>query len=238
METEFIYWRHDTSVGVRVEELSGGEDKAPKIWKEMALQVFGEQGGDRYRIIGHFKSGAPYLEDTEQRISVSHTPRFMVVASLPRTPESHLEEFNLRTAMGIDAERYDRAQALRVAERVMSAEEVEMMKEYAHTLYNIIPERPPLSEEECLTAAAVVAWTIKEALYKAALEEGIDFQHNLKIKKFPKVCSFPLEKTSFGEAEICRKDGERIPMRLFSYISEQHIVTLALSSKCATFKKG
>ena len=134
METEFVYWRHDTSIGVRVEELSGGEDKSPRLWKILALQVFGENGSDRYREVEHFPSGAPFIAESAQRISISHTPHFMVVASLPRTPEAHLDEFSLRTAMGVDAEKADREQALRVAERVMTDEEIALMEEYAFHL--------------------------------------------------------------------------------------------------------
>ncbi len=237
METEFIYWRHDTSAGVRVEELSGGEDKSPRLWKILALQVFGENGMDRYREIGHFPSGAPYLEDSDQRISVSHTPRFMVVASLPRTPESHLEDFNLRTAMGIDVEKADRDQARRVAGRVMSEEELSLMKDYASGLTT---PNGKLTPEEAETRSAVLAWTIKEALYKAALEDEIDFRKNLTIKSFPEICRHPLVKNPhYGEAFILRSDSDKpIEMRLFSYMSEGHIVTIALSLKCATFKKS
>lgn len=230
METEFIYWRHDTSVGVRVEELSGGEDKSPKIWKVMALQVFGEQGGDRYREIGHYTSGAPYLEDSQQRISVSHTPRFMVVASLPRTPEADLSQFSQRTAMGIDVEKPDREQALRVADRVMTPAELQLCEEYASAL--------PLDAEEARVRATVLAWTVKEALYKAALQEGLDFRECLVIRRLPEICDSPLAASPrYGEAEIRRDDMPPIPMRLFTYLSEDHLVTIALAAKCATFKK-
>lgn len=237
METEFIYWRHDTSVGVRVEELSGGEDKSPRLWKILALQVFGENGTDRYREIGHYPSGAPFLEDSDQRISVSHTPRFMVVASLPRTPESHLDEFNPRTCMGIDVEKADREQALRVAERVMSDEEMELMREYTAALAEPSGKLP---KDEAEIRSAVLAWTIKEALYKAALEDGIDFRKNLTIKSFPEICRHPLVRNPrYGEALIMRSDSDKpMEMRLFSYVSEGHIVTIALSLKCATFKKS
>ncbi|MDE6271500.1 MAG: 4'-phosphopantetheinyl transferase superfamily protein [Muribaculaceae bacterium] len=239
MTTEFIYWRHDTSVGVRVEELSGCEDKSPKLWKILALQVFGENGGERYREVGHYPSGAPYLEDSVQRISISHTPHFMVVASLPRTPEAHLDEFNTRTAMGIDTEKSDREQALNVAARVMNEAEIELMDSFAYDLSQGSSQRPAIPEKTAKIRSAVLAWTIKEALYKAALEEGIDFKNNLRILKFPEICSGPLVKSPIlGHAEI---DLEGIPgpieMKLFSYLSEGHIVTIALSSKCATFKK-
>lgn len=240
METEFIYWRYDTSAGVRVEQLSGGEDKSSRIWKILALQVFGENGGDRYREVGHFPSGAPYIEDSTQRISISHTVHFMVVASLPRTPEANLEEFNLRTAMGIDAERADRAQACRVVDRIMSEEEKKLMEEYTESLTHPGAHRQAMESERAQVEAAVLTWTIKEALYKAALEEGMDFAKNLKIRRYPEICSNPLVKSpEYGEAEIIRKDCDLpIAMRLFSYRTDDHIVTIAFSPKCATFKKS
>lgn len=240
METEFIYWRHDTSVGVRVEELSGGEDKSPRLWKILALQVFGENGGDRYREIGHFQSGAPYLEDSTQRISISHCPHFMVVASLPRTPEANPEEFNPRTAMGIDVEEARRSQALKVAPRVMTPEEIKLMDEFAHKLTLPDPGRPALPEEEAAIEAAVLCWTIKEALYKAALEEGLDFRENISILSLPEICEAPVVKNPMlGKASLRLKiQTHTIEMRLFSYRSEGHIVTIAFSPKCATFKKS
>lgn len=240
METEFIYWKYDTSVGVRVEQLSGGEDKSARLWKILALQVFGENGTDRYREVGHFPSGAPFIEDSVQRISISHTPHFMVVASLPRTPEAHLDEFSLRTAMGIDAEKADREQAVRVVERILNEEEIHLMKEYAEQLKFGVKHHLPMESGKAEIETAVLTWTIKEALYKAAFEEGIDFSHSLVIKQYPEVCSAPTVKTPrLGEAEIHRKEGGApIPMRLFSYRTEGHIVTIALSTKCATFKKS
>ncbi len=239
METDFIYWRHDTSVGVRVEELSGCDDKSPKLWKILALQVFGENGGDRYREVGHYPSGAPYLEDSVQRISISHTPHFMVVATLPRTPEAHLEEFSIRTAMGIDTEKADREQVLKVIDRVLSDSEIELMNAYAYDLSQGTPLRPSLPEKTARIRAAILAWTIKEALYKAELEEGIDFKTNLRILKFPEICNGPLVSSPIlGLAEIDHGGyPSPIEMKLFSYLSEGHIVTIALSSKCATFKK-
>lgn len=240
METEFIYWRHDTSVGVRVEELSGGEDKSPKLWKILALQVFGEHGGDRYREIGHFPSGAPFIEDSNQRISISHTGRFMVAATLPRTPEADLEHFTPRTAMGIDTEKADRNQALKVAQRIMTDSELDMMSKYAEGLTEGDKAHSPLPEEEAQCRSAVLAWTIKEALYKAALEDGIDFKANLQILEFPEICNHPIVKSPHtGKARILRADSpEPVDMTLFSYISEGHIVTIARSPKCATYKKA
>lgn len=240
METEFIYWRYDTSAGVRVEQLSGCEDKSPRLWKLMALQVFGEHSSDRYRQVGHYSSGAPFIEDSNQRISISHTPHFMVIASLPRTPEAHLDEFQVRTAMGIDTEMANRQQARSVVGRVTNDEEKAMMEVFAHSLTYPGAHRRPVEPEQAATEAAVLTWTIKEALYKAAFEEGIDFAKCLVIRKYPEICSNPLVKSPiYGEAEIFRKDSVApIPMRLFSYRTEGHIVTIAFSTKCATFKKS
>ena len=39
METEFIYWRHHTLPGIKVEEICGGENRPMSLWREMAYQV-------------------------------------------------------------------------------------------------------------------------------------------------------------------------------------------------------
>lgn len=239
METEFIYWNHPTSIGVQVEEICGGEDKSQKLWKAMALQVYGENGGDRYREIGHYQSGAPFLEDSDQRISISHTAHFMVIASLPRTPEADLSQFNVRTAMGIDAESPRRAQVLRIADRVMSPEEMALADAYAATLQEGDAHHPALPEEEAKVRSYMLAWTVKEALYKAALHEGADFRSDLRIISMPEICGNPMVKNpALGEAEITTAGGEKVPMQLFSYESEDHIVTIAYSPKAAKFKRS
>ncbi|MDE6010097.1 MAG: 4'-phosphopantetheinyl transferase superfamily protein [Muribaculaceae bacterium] len=238
METEFVFWRHDTSAGIRVEEICGGEDKSVRLWKAMALQVFGENGGDRFREITHLESGAPLLEDTEQRISVSHTPHFMVIAMLPRTPEADLGRFSPRTAMGIDCEPEGRAQVLRVAERVMTPEEMRLTEEYARSLQEGSGHTGTMEEEQAKVTAYVLAWTVKEALYKAALTPGLDFRTALVIEKLPGICENPFVRNPrYGVAAILFPDYSEANMELFSYRSEGHIVTIAYSPKCAKFKK-
>ena len=239
METEFIFWRHDTPAGIRVEEISGGEDKSDKLWKIMAHQVFGENGGNRYREIGHFDGGAPYLDDEPQRISISHTRHFMVIAFLPRTPEAGLDEFNLRTAMGIDTERIDRGQVLRIADRFLSPEESELVARYADSLTAGSDHHPAMEAGQAAVCANILAWTVKEALFKAALTEGLDFREKLRIITLPEICNTPMVKDpGYGKAEIILPDSAPIAMELFSYISEGHIVTLAYSPKCAKFRKS
>ena len=168
METEFIYWRHHTLPGIKVEEICGGENRPMSLWREMAYQVYSENGREVYREIGHFRNGAPFLIGENGRISITHTGRFLAVATLPPTPEVDLSEFTERAAMGIDAERADREQVLKVREKFLSAAELEMI---------------PASD----VLANVMAWTAKEALYKAAMSEGLDFAKDIAIRSLPKL---------------------------------------------------
>ncbi len=225
METEFIYWRHPSIPGIKIEEVCGGEDKSGKLWKEMAYQLYCENGKESYREIGHFHNGAPFLFGEESRISISHADHFLVVATLPATPEVDLAVFTRRAAMGIDAERTDRKQVLNVRERYLSGRELEMI---------------PADDLQ----ANVMAWTIKEACYKALLCEGIDFREDIRIECMPGISpAVPVyDKKEFPEIvygkALCRREGEEIELTLFSYESEGHIVTLAYSPQCAKFAKG
>lgn len=223
MDKELVYWRHDTPAGVRVEEISGGTDLSSKVWKAMALQVFAENGGDRYRVIEHSPTGAPLLDDMPQRISVSHTGHFLCIAQLPPTPEADMLAFSPRAAMGIDCEKQDREQVMRIRERFLAQEELNLV-------------------EQDSVEANILAWTCKEALYKAALIPGLDFRAAIIIRKLPVICDSPApltpaEADPFGLAEILTPDGETIAMQLYSYRSEGHIVTMAYSPKCAKYKR-
>lgn len=221
METELIYWRHPTLPGIKVEEICGGDDKPLKLWLDMAYQIYCENGKTGFREIGHFKSGAPFLMGESSRISISHTERFLVVATLPATPEiNDFSEFSPRAAMGVDAERADRAQTLRVRTRFLSEKEQEMI---------------PAEDVE----SNVLAWTIKEAAYKAALTPGLDFRNDIRIEIMPTLGpattvyskeEFP--EVKFGKA-IVAINGEEVPLTLYSYLSEGNIVTLAYSPRCA-----
>lgn len=213
MEDEFIYWEHVTPVGIKVEEIFGTGDKSEKIWLVMARQIYCEHGGDVYREISHTVSGVPYLEDSKSRISISHTDHFLAVASLPRTPEADLLEFHPRTALGIDVERCDREQVLRVRDKFLSEAEKQKI-DSENVLLNII------------------AWTSKEAMYKAGMMEGADFCNDCMIVDMPDI-----DGNGKGRGMIKRVDGQTYEMELYSYISEGVVVTLAYHPKCATFKK-
>lgn len=212
METEFIYWRRETPVGIVVEEISGGEDKSPAIWFQMARQIFCENGPDGFREVGHFENGAPFLYNSDSRLSISHTYGLFVAAYLPKTPEAELKTFSLRTAMGVDTERKDREQVLRLRERFLNERELAMIP-----ADNLIGN--------------IVAWTAKEALYKSAFNNSADWRKDIEILDMPDV-----ETGALGKASITLASGETTEMNLYSYLSDDFIVTIAYSPRCAKFK--
>ncbi len=225
METEFIYWRHHTLPGIKVEEVCGADDKPMPLWMDMAYQIYCENGRDGFREIGHFHNGAPFLSAESGRISITHTGRFLAVATLPSTPECDLSEFSERAALGIDAEPSDREQVVRVRGKFLSEEEQMMV---------------PADD----VAANVLAWTVKEAVYKAAMQEGLDSVKDITIVKLPGIgpatpvynkTEFP--SVEYGEARV-RRGAEEFPMTLYSYLSEGNIVTMAYSPRCAKFVSG
>lgn len=223
METEFIYWRHNTPVGVKVEEVSGAEDKSGAVWRALAKQIYCENGRDGFREIYHSSIGAPLLEGEKMRISLTHTGHLLAVATLPKTPESDLEKFSPRTAMGIDAEKADREQVLKVRERYLAESELEM-----------IPADDLMKN--------IAAWTAKEALYKAALTEGLDFRKDIIITKLPDVAPDLDPKRApacLGAATVNLKDEKgakrSFGFDLYSYLSDDYIVTIAISPKASKF---
>lgn len=220
MEHEFIYWPHPTPVGIRVEEVSGMLSKSGKLWRDMALQIYCENGRDGYRDIGHFSNGAPFLFSLPCRISITHTDHLLAVASLPKTPEADLSGFHTRTAVGIDAERLDREQVLKVRDRFLSDSEKEIV--------------PPDNLE-----ANILAWTAKEALYKAGMKDGLDFRLDIMIDSLPEIdrkMNLPgAPAPVLGKARI--RLEQEYDMELYAYESEGCCVTLAFSPKCAKFSR-
>lgn len=224
MEQDFIYWRHRTPIGIKIEEVSGGARyREESTWLTVAEQVYCENGRDGYRELEHFDNGAPYLAGEDTRISITHCRGLLAVATLPRTPEATLHSFEPRTAIGIDAERRDREQVLRLREKFLSEDELA-----------IIPA-------DDLTAN-ITAWTAKEALYKAALGGGADWREDYRIYSLPT----PMQVTKGADGKpqflytegkaMIRRDGREYDMNLFCYDSDDCRVTVAYSPKCAKFK--
>lgn len=218
---EFVTWRHKTPVGVKVNEVFGMESKSGKVWLELARQIFCEQGEHDYRVIEHFDNGAPLLEGYPGRISITHTSHFFAAAILPKTPEVDLKSFSPRACMGIDAEPLDRSQVLKVREKFLSAEELEMIPE------NNLEKN-------------IIAWTAKEALYKAALTSPFDYRNNIKLIELPEIEENPevINPSSLGKAQLIFPSEVGIQpqiMTLFSYYSYYCCVTIAISPKAAKF---
>lgn len=216
-------------MGVKLEEVTGGEDKKGKLWIEMAEQIYCENGKDEFRILGHFSSGAPFLKDSDQRISISHCDGMLVVATLAETPDAEFSHFSPETALGVDAERADRKQVVKLRERFLCEEELKLISADS-------------------VEANIIAWTAKEALYKAALMEGLDFRKQIIIDKLPVAADisewlqayFTGRKseinTDYGHARVIFPDGNEVEFNLYSYLSEGRIITVAFTLESKRFK--
>lgn len=219
LENEFVYWAHPTPVGIKVEEVSGMTSRSGRVWIEMARQIYCEHGCEDYRDLGHYNNGAPFLFGSTQRISLAHADRLLVVATLPKTPEVTLGGYSRRAAMGIDAERLDRRQVLKVRERFLNEDELDLIS--------------PADLE-----GHIVAWTAKEALYKAAMTGGLDLRRDITIDRLPAIdraLNRPGVKPQLGSAGVAMPGRGREELTLYSYESEGHCVTLAFHGCCARF---
>lgn len=233
---DFVYWRHPSVPGIKIEEISGGSRYSGKLWREMAMQVYCENGRDEYRDVCHYASGAPFLYGSNQRISISHCEGLLVVATLPATPECDLSRFSPRAALGVDAETAGRSQVLSIRERFLSEAELSAI-------------------DADDVESNVLAWTAKEAAYKAALTPGLDFRTDIRIERLPRIApavpvfdpaEFGLPDNQkdlpddfFGEVALRINDAERdVRFRLYSYRSDDAIVTLCYAPKCAKFGKS
>ena len=225
---EFMYEREVAPCGVAVEMIYGADEKSAKVWKLFAMQIFSEAEGD-YREIEHLDNGAPILDGIPQRISVSHTSHCLVVASLPKTPDIDLSYVNPRTAIGIDLEKADRAQVLKIRDKFLSEPEKALL--------------PEITDIEKATAEDIeqyiLAWTCKEAIFKAALGEASDWKNDYQIVSLPKTAKHLSEATAdkYGKAKVLLQGTEPYEMELLlsSWRLEGHIVTLAFSGKIAKF---
>lgn len=233
--SDFIYEKNISPSGIAVEEIYGADEKSPKVWKLFALQIFSEAEGD-YRNIEHLDNGAPIFDGISQRISVSHTTHHLVVASIPKTPDINLEEVNIRTAIGVDIEKSDRLQVLKVIDKFLTAEEQKLLPS--------CPEAEgacrSLNEEDGSQIAVeyILAWTCKEALYKAVMGVASDWKEDYRIISLPKLAADIKSATpdKYGKAMINLPGAAPIEMNLASWQSDGHIITLAFSRKIPMFR--
>lgn len=201
-EQDFIYERTWVE-GVKLELVTGGLRYHGKVWREIAKQIYCENGKDGYRDLGHFKSGAPFLYDADEKISISHTEGCLAVATVKVCPDADLSSFSPEDALGVDVERADREKVMQIRSRFLTEEEQLLV--------------PPGSLE-----ANVVAWTCKEAMLKAGMDPAIDWLHNIVISKLP----LPDGENGAGHIII---DGGCHDLVLTTVRSHPFIVTIARS---------
>lgn len=223
--SDFVYEREIAPSGIAIEEIYGATEKSAKVWKLFAMQIFSEAEGD-YRSIEHYDNGAPYLDGIPQRISISHTSHCLVVASLPKTPDVDLSSVTPRTALGIDLEKSDRAQVLKIRDKFLSSSEKELLP--------AIADIEKTTEEDI--RQYILAWTCKEALYKAGMGIFPDWKEDYRISDLPIISSSMkgATKDKFGKGIIKATEGD-IEMWLSSWEFEGHIITLAFSEKIARY---
>ena len=137
--------------------------------------------------LSHTEQGAPFVDDHDVNISITHTMELVAVA------------LNDRYAIGLDAERVDRRQMLRVRDKFLNDSEKEF----------IAPED---------LAAHVIAWTAKEAVIKVERNSAIDWTWGICLEPF----NADGDETVFGAH--C---GER-RYRLMSRLVDGHRMTLAV----------
>lgn len=223
---DFVYEKETAPSGVSVEIIYGADDKSAKVWKLFAMQIFSESGSE-YRQIGHMENGAPLLDGVPKRISVTHTPHFLVVASLPKTPDTDLTEVSFRTSMGIDAEISNRKQVLNIKDKFLSAEEMKLLPS--------VEDVDKASDTD--TLAYIHAWTCKEALYKANLGKAPDWKESYRIISLPEIANEMRHATpeKYGKGVITDPTLGDMEMTLSSWMCQGHVVTLAFSSKIARY---
>lgn len=223
---DFVYEKETSPSGVSVEIIYGADDKSAKVWKLFAMQIFSESGSE-YRQIGHTENGAPLLDGVPKRISVTHTPHFLVVASLPKTPDTDLTEVSFRTSMGIDAEISNRKQVLNIKDKFLSAEEMKLLPSV-----EVVDKSTDTD-----TLAYIHAWTCKEALYKANLGKAPDWKESYRIISLPEIANEMRHATpeKYGKGVITDPTLGDMEMTLSSWMCQGHVVTLAFSSKIARY---
>lgn len=226
-----MYEKEVAPCGVAIEEIYGADEKSAKVWKLFAMQIFSEADGD-YRSMSHFANGAPYLDGIPQRISVSHTSHCLVVASIPKTPDIDLSIVNVRTALGIDIEKRSRPQVLKVRDRFLNDEELGFLPS--------IEDVEKASEEDI--ERYILAWTCKEAMFKAIMGGGSDWKNDYRILSLPLIAEDMSKATpdKYGKATVLLNGAtpQEMELLLSSWRFEGHVVSLAFSSKIARYAIG
>lgn len=213
MEEDYIYERIKLPSHVKLETVTGGTRYKGKVWREIASQIYCENGRDGYRELGHFPSGAPFLYGEDEKISISHTDGCYAVATIKVPADTNLSEFAPDTALGIDVEREDREKVKGLRTRFLSEEELK-----------IVPEDN--------LRANVTAWTCKEAMLKAGMDKAIDWHHDIVITSLP-----AQDKDGEGYIRLHGFDNP-IYFTLTTLLQDSFIITIARAKKFQERQEG
>ena len=134
----------------------------------------------------HDGQGAPSVVDGTVNISITHTMGMVALA------------VNGRQTIGLDAERADRRQVLRVRDKFLNDSE----------------QRFIAPDDLC---AHVMAWTAKEAIIKAERNSALDWTHGISLTPFDIHPGMTTLQASCGGNRYC----------LSSRLVEGHFITVA-----------
>lgn len=137
----------------------------------------------------HDRQGAPSVEGEAMNISITHTPLLVAVA---------LDENRI---VGLDAERTDRHQVIKVRSKFLNASEQQF----------VAPDD---------LAAHIVAWTAKEAIIKAERNSALDWTEGIVLEPF--IIDVP-EPDGMMLAATCAGHRYRLEIRFV----DGHYLTLA-----------
>ncbi len=137
-----------------LEELSMISSEARRKEKLAVRALLGEIFDEKV-YLGHHDNGRPFLHNSAQEISISHTNRFVAIIT-------HRDEY-----LGIDIESLNRNFAA-VEKKVLSEDEIDDLSE----------------KDENRNKQLAIIWCAKEAIYKRMSLMGVDFAEQIEIDKF------------------------------------------------------
>ena len=171
--------------GIHVDDLL---DLPVKRQREVAAErLLLQQAFGKPVTLTHDGQGAPMVTGMDVSISITHTVGLVGLA------------WNAHLVVGLDAERIDRRQVIKVRDKFLNAAEQQF-----------------IAEDD--QAAHIIAWTAKEAIIKAERNSAIDWTEGICLE--PPV-------SEGGEAIFDARYAER-RYRLVSRLLQDHMITLAL----------
>lgn len=171
--------------GIYVDDLL---DLPVKRQREVAAErLLLQQAFGKPVILTHDGQGAPMVTGMDVSISITHTVGLVGLA------------WNAHLVVGLDAERIDRRQVIKVRDKFLNAAEQQF-----------------IAEDD--QAAHIIAWTAKEAIIKAERNSAIDWTEGICLE--PPVAEG-------GETIFDARYAKR-RYRLVSRLLQDHIITLAL----------